>query len=68
MYNSVLSFNKYVLSSYYEPGMALGSEDTALKKTEKVCVLMKIIFQWRETDMKQASKYQIISDSVKVLS
>lgn len=48
--------------------MVLGSEDMALKKTEKVYVLMEIIFQWRETDMKQASKCQIISDSVKVLS
>lgn len=48
----------------------LGSEDTALKKTDKVYIFMEIIFQWRETDKKQESKCicQMISDSTKVLS
>lgn len=51
------------------PGMVLGSEDTALTRTDKVYVLMEMILWWRETDRKQVSKciYSIISDSAEVL-
>lgn len=35
-YTNLLSFNKYLLSSYYESGSALGSEDTAMSKIKNL--------------------------------